>query len=117
MSAPISMARLAAASRRATPPERPRQSQDAKAGSKALLGVGPLLEDEIAERCSSGADEHGVPAKAADGPVGITAVPGRHVIGDSGVLAVATRAHVHGDPLALDEDLRGAAVSHRPRCP
>jgi hypothetical protein len=30
--------------------ERPCQPQDAKAGSEALLGVGPLLQDEIAER-------------------------------------------------------------------
>ena len=34
---------------------------------------------------------------------------GRHVIGERGVLAVAARSHVHGDPLALGEDLHGAA--------
>jgi len=31
------------------------------------------------------------------------------VVGGGRVLAVAARSHVHGDPLALDEDLHGAA--------
>ena len=31
------------------------------------------------------------------------------MVGGSGVLAVAARSHVHGDSLALDEDLYGAA--------
>jgi hypothetical protein len=29
---------------------------------------------------------------------------GGHVVGGGRVLAVAARSHVHGDPLALDED-------------
>jgi hypothetical protein len=87
--------------------ERPRQPQDAQAGSEALFGVRPVLQDEIAERRGGRTDEGGVPADAADGPVGVTAMTGRHVIGGGRVLAIAARSHVHGNPLALDEDLHG----------
>jgi len=34
---------------------------------------------------------------------------GRHVFGDGRVLAVAARTQMHGDPLALGEDLDGTA--------
>ena len=90
-------------------PERPRQPQDAEAGSEALLGMRPLIEDEIAERHGRRTDEGGIPADTADGPVGVSAMAGRHVVGGGGVLAIAARSHVHGDALALDEDLHGAA--------
>jgi hypothetical protein len=73
------MARVAAASRRATPNGQP---QDAEAGLETLLRVRPLLENEIAEHCGSRAYEDGVPADAADRPIGITAVAGWHVVGD-----------------------------------
>jgi len=89
--------------------ERPRQTQDAEAGSEALLGMRPPLQDEFAERRGCRTDEGGVPADTTDGPVGVTAMAGRHVVGGGGVLAVAARSHVHGDALALDEDLHGAA--------
>ena len=59
--------------------ERSRQAQDAEAGSEALLGMGPLLQDKITERGGGRADEGSVPSDAADGPVGVTAVAGRHV--------------------------------------
>jgi len=88
--------------------ERSRQAQDAKAGSEALFGVRPVLQDELAERCGCWPDEGGVSADAADGPVGVPAMTGRHVIGDRRVLAVATRSQVHSDPLAPGEDLDGA---------
>ena len=88
--------------------ERSRQAQDAKAGSEALFGVRPVLQDELAERCGCWPDEGGVSADAADGPVGVPAMTRWHVIGDRGVLAVAARSHVHGDPLAPGEDLDGA---------
>src|ERR1700757_4791899 len=65
--------------------ERPRQPQDAEAGSEALLGMGSLLQDEIAERRGCGADERGVPANAAEGPVGVAAMTGWHVVGGGGV--------------------------------
>src|SRR5438445_2956540 len=89
--------------------ERPHQAQDAEAGSESLLGVGPLLQDQLTERRGCRADQGGVPADAADGPVGVTAMAGWHVVGGGRVLAVAARSHVHGDPLALGEDLHGAA--------
>src|SRR5262245_8778361 len=54
--------------------ERPRQPQDAEAGSEALLRMGPLLQDEIAQRRGCRADERGVPADAADGLVGVPAM-------------------------------------------
>ena len=88
--------------------ERSCQAQDAKTGSEALLGVRPVLQDELAERCGCWPDEGGVSADAADGPVGVPAMTGRHVIGDRRVFAVATRSHVHSDPLAPGEDLDGA---------
>src|SRR5580704_700487 len=74
--------------------EWPRQPQDAEAGSEALLGVRPLLQDELAQRRGCRTDERGVPAYTVDGPVGITAMAGRHVVGRGGVLAVAARSHV-----------------------
>ena len=48
--------------------ERPRQTQDAEAGSEALLGMGPLLQDEIAERRGCRTDEGGVPMKLPKPP-------------------------------------------------
>src|ERR1700730_3186306 len=69
--------------------EHSRQAQDAKAGSEALLGVRPVLQDEIAECRGCWPDEGGVSADTADGPIGVTAMTGRHVIGERRVLAVA----------------------------
>jgi hypothetical protein len=43
-----------------------------------------------------------------DGPVGVTAMAGGHVLRRGGVLAVTGAAHVSGDPLALQEHLDGA---------
>ena len=54
--------------------ERSRQAQDAKAGSEALFGVRPVLQDEFAERCGCWPDEGSVSADAADGPVGVPAM-------------------------------------------
>jgi hypothetical protein len=82
VSAPISMVRVAAA-------ERPRQPQDAQAGSESLFGVRPMLQDELTERRGCRPDERGLPADAVDGPVGVTTMAGRHMIGDGCVLAVA----------------------------
>src|SRR6266581_4036186 len=62
--------------------ERPRQTQDAEAGAEAQFRMGPVLQDEIAERRSGRPDEGGVPADVADGPVGVTAMAGWHVVGE-----------------------------------
>jgi hypothetical protein len=75
-------------------------AEDAKAGSEALFRVWPVLQDELTERRGCWPDEGGIPADTADGPVGVTAMTGRHVIGDRRVLAVFARPQVHGDPLA-----------------
>jgi hypothetical protein len=75
-------------------------AQDAKTGPEALFGVLPVLQDELTERRGSWPDEGCIPADSADGPVGVTAMTGRHVIGDRRVLAVFARPQVHGDPLA-----------------
>src|SRR5262245_53488985 len=61
--------------------ERPRQAQDAEARSEALLWMRPLLQDQLTERRGCRADEGGVPTNAADGPVGVTTMAGRHVVG------------------------------------
>ena len=60
--------------------ERPRQTQDAKAGSDALLGVGPVFQDQIAQRRRCRADEGSIPADTADGPIGIAAMAEAHVL-------------------------------------
>ena len=57
----------------------------------------------------AGPIESGVAANALDGPVGVTPMARRHVLGDCRVLAVAAGAQMRGDPLALDEDLDGSA--------
>src|SRR6266566_4301142 len=72
--------------------ERPRQPQDAEAGSEALFGVRPVLQDKIAERDGCRPDEGGVPADTADSPVGVTAMTGRHMVGSGRVLAIAARS-------------------------
>src|SRR5262249_22949581 len=93
--------------------ERPRQTQDAEAGSEPLFGMGPVLEDEIAQRCGCWPDESGVPADPADGPVGMAAMAGRHVVGKRRVLAVAASPHMHSDAFTLGEDLdRAGGETH-----
>jgi hypothetical protein len=84
-----------------------RQMEDAEAGAKALLGVGPLLENEIAERRGCRPDEGGVSTDAAYGPVSITAMTGWHVVGDGGVLAVAASALMRGNALTSGKNLHG----------
>jgi hypothetical protein len=82
--------------------ERPRQPQDAEVGSEALLGMrsqsaavaGPMSAASLRMR----------PTVQP-----VAAMTGWHVVRGGGVLAVAASSRVHGDPLALDEDLHGAA--------
>src|ERR1700680_1547810 len=103
----MSMARVAAASRRATPNARARRRMP-RQDRKPCSGCG--LCSKMSSQSAGGCwpDEGSVSADAADGPVGVPAMTGRHVIGDRRVLAVATRPHMHGDPLAPGEDLDGA---------
>jgi hypothetical protein len=69
--------------------------------------VRPVLQDELTERRGCWPDEGGVSADTADGPVGLTAMTGRHMIGERGALSVGARPHVHCDPFAPGEDLDG----------
>ena len=55
----------------------------------------------------------GVRADALDRPAGVAPVAGRHVLGDGRVLVIAARSQMGGDPLALEEDLDGAAGQPR----
>jgi hypothetical protein len=101
---PISIARVAAASRRLAPNGR----TTAEAGAEALLGVGPALQDQLAERGGGCADRSGLAANALDHPVGVPPMARRHVLGDGGVPMIAAGAQMSGNPLALQKDLDGA---------
>src|SRR5258706_11025517 len=54
--------------------ERSRQPQDAEAGSEALFGVRPVLQDKIAERGGWPPHGGGLPADTGDSPIGAKAV-------------------------------------------
>ena len=69
----------------------------------------PLLQDKITKRGCRWSNEGGVSADPGDGPVGVTTMTGRHVVGDGGVLAVAASALMDGDALAFDKNLDGPA--------
>src|SRR5438874_8332767 len=88
--------------------EWPHQPHDAEAGSEALLGVGPALQDQLAQRGGSWADRSGLAANALDGPVGVPPMARRHVLGHRGVPMVTAGAQMSGNPLALQEDLDGS---------
>ncbi len=92
----------------------PGEPDDAETGPKALLGVRPLIEDEIAQPQSGGPDRGGVLANALDRPAGIAPMAGGHMLGDRGVLVIATHALVSGNPLAPVEDLDGAGREPHP---
>src|ERR1700730_15383844 len=81
--------------------ERAHQPQDAAAGAETLFGMGPAFQDEFAQRRGCRPDAGGFLADAVDGPVGVAAMTGRHVVRDGRVLVVAARSCVNGDPLAL----------------
>jgi hypothetical protein len=80
------------------------QPDDAQTGAETLFGMRSLFEDQFAERRRRRADQARVDADALDRPAGVSPVAGRHVLGDGRVLVIAARAHVHGDPVALQED-------------
>ena len=82
-----------------------RQAQDAEAGAVALLGMRPALQDQRGEHGGARADRRRVALDPLDRPVGITPVRARHVLGDRRVPAAPAAAQVHGDALALAEQL------------
>src|SRR5271163_2906270 len=85
--------------------EWPHQAHDAEAGSEALFGMGPALQDQLAQRSSSWTNRSGLAANALHCPVGITPMARRHVLADGGVPMVAAGPQMSGNPLALEKDL------------
>src|SRR5579872_5519275 len=65
------------------------QTQDAPAGPEALFGMRPAFQDEFAQRSGCWADAGRFLANTIDGPIGVAAVTGRHVVGHGRVLVVA----------------------------
>src|SRR5271154_1853674 len=88
--------------------EWPHQAHDAEAGSEALFGMGPALQDQLAQRSSSWTNRSGLAANALHCPVGITPMARRHVLAGGGVPMVAAGPQMSGNPLALEKDLNSA---------
>src|SRR5579863_7469040 len=88
--------------------ERPRQTENAETGTEALLGMGPVLQDQVAKCGRCRPDQGRVPADAGDGPSGIAPMAGWHVIGDGGVFAITAAALVDGNAFAFGKYLDGA---------
>ena len=63
-----------------------------------------LFEDQFAERRRRRSDQACVGADTLDRPAGVSPMAGRHVFRHRRVFVIAAHAHVHGDPLALEED-------------
>src|SRR2546423_12724892 len=88
--------------------ERPHQAHNAEAGTEALFGMRPALQDQLAQRRGGRADRSGLAANALDRPVSVTPMARRHVLGDCGVPMVAAGAQMSSDPLTLQKDLNSA---------
>src|ERR1700749_497216 len=58
--------------------EGPGEADDAQTGAVALLGMGPALENVLAQRRGGRTDLAGVFADALDRPAGVAPVAGRH---------------------------------------
>ena len=83
------------------------EPEDAATGAEALLRMRPVLQDELAEQFGGGSDAFGLAADPLNGPVGVTTMARRHMLGDRRV-ASAAGAHVSSDARALQEDLDSA---------
>ena len=81
------------------------EADDAETGAVALLGMGPALEDLLAERRRRRADLAGVFPDAFDRPAGVAPMAGGHVLGNRRVLPVPARPDMDGDALAFVENL------------
>ncbi len=93
--------------------ERAGETHDAETGAVALLGMGPGLEDLLAERRGRWADLAGVVPDALDRPAGVAPMAGGHVLGNGRVLSVPAPAQMNGDVLALMENLDAAGGQPR----
>ncbi len=87
---------------------RPCETDDAEAGAVALLGMRPRLQNLLAERRRRRTDLAGVLADALDCPARVASMARRHVLRDRRVLVVAAHPQMHGDALALAENLDAA---------
>src|SRR6478736_2716210 len=58
------------------------ETHDAETGAIALLGMGPGLEDLLAQGCGRRADLAGVFANALDRPASVASMAGGHVLGN-----------------------------------
>src|SRR5271169_2801399 len=86
---------------------------DAETGAVALLGMGPALENLLAERRRRRADLAGVFPDALDRPAGVAPMAGGHVLGNGRVLPVPACAQMNGDALAFMENLDAAGGQPR----
>ena len=88
--------------------ERAGETHNAETGAITLLGMGPALQDLLAQGRSCRADSSGILPDALDRPAGVAPVAGGHVLGKGRVLSVAACAQMDGDAFALKEDLDAA---------
>ena len=89
------------------------EANNAETGAIALLGMGPALEDLLAERRRGRADLAGVVPDALDRPAGIAPMARGHVLRNGRVLPVSARPDVDGDALAFVENLDAAGGQPR----
>src|SRR5205085_3660404 len=88
--------------------ERPHQAHNAEAGTEALFGMQPALQDQLAQRSGGRADRSGLAANALDRPVSVPPMARRHVLGHRGVPMVAAGPQMSSDPLALQKNFNRA---------
>src|SRR5271169_2444660 len=103
----MSIARVAAASRRSAPNGRTKRTMPRQA-RKPCSGCGRRSRISFAQRGSSWADRSGLASNALDRPVSVTPMARRHVLGHGGVPMVAAGTQMSSDPLALQKDLNSA---------
>ena len=68
----------------------------------------PAFQDQLAQGGRRRTNPGGLAANAFDGPVGVAAMAGRHVLGQCGVMVIAAGAQMRGNTLSIQEDLDGA---------
>src|SRR3984957_8396459 len=93
--------------------ERAGETDDAETSAIPLLGMGPGLQDLLAQGRGRRADLSGVVPDALDRPAGVAPMAGRHVLGNGRMLLVAAAAEMDGDAFAFVENLD--AASGQPR--
>ena len=67
----------------------------------------PTFQDQLGELGGARADRCRLTADPLDGPLGVTPMGTRHVLGDGGVPAAAGAAEMNGDTFAFAEQLDG----------